>query len=290
MDAPLNDADLAAYLVREAGKLALAMRSQGGQELRETAAMKTGVSDIVTAADLAAENLVVETLRKVRPQDSILGEEGTAFQGTSGRVWVIDPVDGTYNFASGSSYWCSALALCEVDSERKSEQKNDAGTHQQGDLTTAAWLADAQPLLGAIYQPQEDKLWLGGSAQATTLNGTPVHVDSRQELSQVSVATYIHPGWLADDRASQPWKRAAELPATLRMLGSGSCDLARVAQAELGAWFQHSCPAWDWLPGKAIVRAAGGDTKVVSVNGLSWFVAGPRGAVATLVAALGAEG
>jgi fructose-1,6-bisphosphatase/inositol monophosphatase family enzyme len=70
------------------------------------------------------------------------------------------------------------------------------------------------------------------------------------------------------------------------MLGSGSCDLGRVAQGELGVWFQHSCPAWDWLPGKGIVRAAGGETGVVRVNGLDWFVAGPKGAVDAITAAL----
>ena len=83
-----------------------------------------------------------------------------------------------------------------------------------------------------------------------------------------------------------PWQRADELPATLRMLGSGSCELARVAQGELGVWFQHSCPSWDWLPGKGIVEAAGGATAVVHVNGLDWFVAGPKKAVEELARAL----
>jgi fructose-1,6-bisphosphatase/inositol monophosphatase family enzyme len=83
-----------------------------------------------------------------------------------------------------------------------------------------------------------------------------------------------------------PWHAAAITAASLRMFGSGSCDLGRVADGELGCWFQHSCPEWDWLPGKAIVRAAGGDTAVVTVNGMNWFVAGGPTAVRDLSAAL----
>lgn len=266
LDPQLNDAELAAALVRNAGNLALAIRHSG-----LTSHSKSNVSDVVTSADLAAEEYVQTQLRRCRPLDSILGEEGAAFPGTSARTWVIDPVDGTYNFLSGSSYWCSALAL--VDSELLG--MGDGGA-----------LADVPVLLGAVFQPQENKLWLGGSLQPATLNGAPINVDPEQDIGHLSGVTYIHPSWLADPRAAEPWTGAARLPATLRMLGSGSCDLGRVAQGELGVWFQHSAPAWDWLPGKGIVAAAGGTTRVVQVNGLHWFVAGPAGAVSAVEEAL----
>ena len=77
--------------MREAGTLALLMR-QAGLEGRQ----KTSVSDVVTAADHAAEAYVLEQLQRCRPDDGILGEEGASVDGTSGRTWVIDPVDGTY--------------------------------------------------------------------------------------------------------------------------------------------------------------------------------------------------
>jgi hypothetical protein len=63
-----------------------------------------------------------------------------------------------------------------------------------------------------------------------------------------------------DPLCAMPWHSAATSAAALRMFGSGSCDLGRVADGELGCWFQHSCPEWDWLPGQAIVIAAGGAT------------------------------
>ncbi|SDS92962.1 fructose-1,6-bisphosphatase [Pseudarthrobacter equi] len=260
LDPALDDYQLAAALVREAGQLALLMRMAGLQSQQ-----KTSVSDVVTAADHAAEEYVLSQLQRCRPEDGILGEEGASVQGTSGRTWVIDPVDGTYNFLHGSTYWCSAIAL-------KDEH-------------------DVQ--LGAIFQPEEDKLWLGGSSRQATLNGDTITVysDNHGErnataAAQLGAATYIHPTWLMDPLCAMPWHAAATSAAALRMLGSGSCDLGRVADGQLGCWFQHSCPEWDWLPGKAIVRAAGGAVDTVQVNGLEWFMAGGTTAVRELRAAL----
>ena len=264
LDPTLDDYQLASALVREAGQLALLMRMGGLQGER-----KTSVSDVVTAADHAAEAYVLEQLRRCRPEDGILGEEGASVAGTSSRTWVIDPVDGTYNFLHGSTYWCSAIAL-----------KRDSPEHG----TSPA--ADPEVLLGVIYQPELDKLWLGGEEHPATLNGEPISGSGDRAVGEISAATYIHPTWLADPRTAMPWHAAAITAASLRMFGSGSCDLGRVADGELGCWFQHSCPEWDWLPGKAIVRAAGGDTAVVKVNGLNWFVAGGPTAVRELSAAL----
>lgn len=274
-----NDSELAASILRSAGAAARAIRAEGLAQLRAGRQVKSGASDFATAADYAAESHIFSALRAARPHDSIVGEEGAAHLGTSGRCWVIDPVDGTYNFASGSSYWCVAIALVNAPGLV-------AGTGAAPGSATPDPLADAEVLLGAVYQPEEDKLWLGGSEHAATLNGEAICVAAQDRLAQLSAGTYLHPTWLARPTAAAPWQKAAQLPATLRMLGSGSCDLARVAQGELGVWFQHSCPSWDWLPGKGLVAAAGGDTAVVRVNGLEWFVAGPHGAVAELTAAL----
>lgn len=260
LDPSLDDHQLAAALVREAGQLALLMRMAGLQSQR-----KTSISDVVTAADHAAEAYVLEQLRRCRPDDGILGEEGASVEGTSGRTWVIDPVDGTYNFLHGSTYWCSAIALKD----------------------------GSDVLLGAIFQPEEDKLWIGGRGHPATLNGEPLtaYKDNRGErnaapVAELGAATYIHPTWLMDPLCAMPWHAAATSAAALRMLGSGSCDLGRVADGQLGCWFQHSCPEWDWLPGKAIVRAAGGAVATVRVNGLEWFMAGGTTAVRELRAAL----
>ncbi len=268
-----TDTELAAALLRDAGALARSIRAESRTALLAGRHLKGGISDFATAADLAAERLIFDALRAARPDDSILGEEGAGHLGTSGRWWVIDPVDGTFNFASGSSYWCTALALVAVPPAEEG--------------ATAELPADAEVLLGAVFQPEEDKLWLGGTTEPASLNGQHLAPLAPASVETLAAGTYIHPGWLSQPRAAVPWQRAAELPATLRMLGSGSCDLSRVAQGELGVWFQHSVPSWDWLPGKGIVEAAGGDTAVVRVNGLDWCIAGAPGAVAQLAGALG---
>lgn len=286
-----NDSELAAGILRAAGAAARTIRAGGLAQLRAGSQIKSGVSDFATAADLAAEAQIFTALREARPEDSIVGEEGAAHVGTSGRCWVIDPVDGTYNFASGSTYWCVALALVVPTAPTPATSKSgtsESGTSESGmsESATSDPLTNAEVLLGAVYQPEEEKLWMGGTRHAATLNGQPIRVAPEDHMGQLSAGSYLHPTWLSRPQAFVPWQLAAQLPATLRMLGSGSCDLARVAQGELGAWFQHSCPSWDWLPGKGIITAAGGDTAVVHVNGLDWFVAGPHGAVAQLSAAL----
>jgi fructose-1,6-bisphosphatase/inositol monophosphatase family enzyme len=102
----VDDLSLAAELVRRAGTLAHQMLREGLQTK-----YKTSVSDVVSAADHAAEDLIVTRLAAERPDDGLVGEEGSRRPGR--RTWVIDPVDGTYNFLSRIPYWCSAVGLLD---------------------------------------------------------------------------------------------------------------------------------------------------------------------------------
>ncbi|MEO9138325.1 MAG: inositol monophosphatase family protein [Jatrophihabitans sp.] len=244
----MDDLDLAGSLVREAGMLAARMLADG-----LTIEHKTSISDVVSAADHAAERLVVERLRQERPNDAVVGEEGTADAGT-GRTWYVDPVDGTYNFLSGLQSWCAALALDES--------------------------------LGAIYQPSADELWLGGVDSPATRNGTPLPALADRPLREVSIATYLHPTTLPDDSLREPLLRAMQGAATVRMLGSGSVELAAVAAGRLGAFVQANSLPWDWLPGANLVRAAGGAAAVLEHRGHRWHVAGSRRVVDELISLL----
>lgn len=219
------------------------------------AQQKTSISDVVTAADHAAEELTTSTLAAERPEDGLLGEEGTQRNGTSGRRWVIDPVDGTYNFSSGLAYWCSAIALEDAE-----------GT-----------------LLGAVHQPAMGETWLGGRDHPTTLNEIPVPPLMSRPLAECSLATYVHPTTLQDPDVRDVWLALVSGVATPRILGSGSCDLASVASGRIGVWAQHSAPEWDWLPGQALVRAAGGTAEVTEHRGHRWHVAGNDQAVGELL-------
>ena len=238
-----DDATLAADLVREAGELAARMLAEG-----LTVQHKTSISDVVSAADHAAEELVVSRLRAERPGDAIVGEEGTADTGE--RTWYVDPVDGTYNFLSGLPIWCSALALDEA--------------------------------LGAVFHPAAGELWLGGPDLALTCNQDTVAPLRDRPLAEISLCTYLHPTSLPDETVREPLLRAMQGAATVRMLGSGSVELAAVAAGRLGASVQTDSLPWDWLPGAALVRSAGGVAEVVHAHGHRWHIAGAARAVAEL--------
>ncbi|MBE7188006.1 inositol monophosphatase family protein [Jatrophihabitans endophyticus] len=249
----MDDLTLAAGLVRDAGELAARMLHDGLETHR-----KTSVSDVVSAADHAAEHLVVTRLREQRPDDAIVGEEGTADDGANRRVWFVDPVDGTYNFLSRLPTWCAAVALAPS--------------------------ADGPPELGAIYQPTTDELWLGGAGAPVTRNGAPLAALTDRPLAEVSLATYLHPTTLPDPDLREPLLRVMQGAATVRMLGSGSVELAAIAAGRLGASVQADSLPWDWLPGAALVLAAGGAAEVVRARGHRWHLAGNRRAVDELAA------
>ena len=248
----MDDAELAAQLVRDAGRLAHRMRQEG-----LAAEQKTSISDVVTAADRAAEALIVERLRAERPDDSILGEEGADHTGTSGRTWVIDPVDGTYNFVAGLDWWCSAVALTDGD-----------------DL-----------VLGAVHHPASGTTYVGGPKATPTVDGVPMEPLVDRPLAESCLTTYLHPPFFGGE-VGDAFGRMANGAATVRMLGSGTMDAMAVAQGRLQVLCQHSVPSWDELPGGAIIRGAGGATRRVEAAGVEWYVAGAPTAVAEVCAAL----
>jgi fructose-1,6-bisphosphatase/inositol monophosphatase family enzyme len=247
-----DDLELAGDLVRQAGRLADRMLRQGLDTHH-----KSSVSDVVSDADHAAEELIVTALRAARPGDGVIGEEGANHPGERGRTWYIDPVDGTYNFLSGLPYWCSAIALAD---------RQPAGS--------------GEPTLGAVYHPSADELWVGGPEHPTSCNDVPVRHLVDTSLSRLSLASYLHPETLPDDGAREPLLAVLRGAATVRMLGSGSLELAAVAGGRLGLWAQLDTLDWDWLPGAALVSGAGGVTEIVHHRGHRWHLAGNRQAVA----------
>lgn len=249
-----SDEHLAQALVFNAGRLAWRMRESG-----VTSEQKTNISDVVTEADRAAERFVAGVLEALRPEDGVLGEEGAARESRSGKTWVIDPVDGTYNFVSGSDYWCSALALVE------------------GDPTEPTAL-----LFGAVHRPAMGYTWFGGPGIPTTRDGKEVRVQAETALDHASVATYLHPTWMQVDAVRNAWVKAVQHAATVRMFCSGSVDMGGVADGTWSAWVQHSVPAWDWLPGRALIEGAGGTTAEVEAHGVVWKIAGNQQSVSEL--------
>ena len=246
------DAALAADLVREAALLAARIRAEGLD-----VSYKASGSDIVTQADTAAERLIVQQLSAERPDDAIVAEEGTSRPGTSGRTWVVDPVDGTYNFSRGSDWWCSAIALRDED----------------------------DVLLGAVHHAATLRTWVGGPNLPSTSDGArlaPLPDTARESRCAV---TYLHPPFYRGP-VGVAFTRALGQVGTLRMLGSGTMDVMAIASGQWDVLFQHSVADWDRLPGAAIIRGAGGESVLVRAAGVDWTVTGAPAAVADVRAAL----
>jgi myo-inositol-1(or 4)-monophosphatase len=248
----VDDISLAAELVREAGTLASGMLRQGLKTR-----FKTSITDVVSAADHAAEEQISRKLLESRPDDGLVGEEGARRPG-DGRTWYVDPVDGTYNFLSGIPYWCSAVGLMDREGL----------------------------LLGAVYYPAIDQLWVGGRESPTTVNGETVSPLMSQPLSDVSVATYLHPRHFGNRQHLTAWQSVIASAATVRILGSASVDMAGVASGRLGVFLQANLNGWDWYPGAALVIGAGGVADEFVLGKNRWQIAGNAEAVEDVKTAL----
>lgn len=219
---------------------------------------KGNATDVVTRADREAEERILAELEETRPQDGVLGEEGANRPSHSGRTWVIDPVDGTYNFVRGSARWCTAVSLRD----------------------------DADVLVGAVQQATTGTLWVGGPQSWPTENNVALPAMVDRPLSQVALLTYLHPPHHNGDDVGTAWRSVVGEVATVRISGSGSLDATDVAAGRGDLVLHHSVPDWDRLPGEALIRGVGGHTRRIEAGGVEWYVAGAPTAVAEACARL----
>ena len=103
-------------------------------------------------------------------------------------------------------------------------------------------------LLGAIYQATTDELWVGGRDLPATLNGEPLPALEDRALAEVAISTYLHPARVGDLPLRDGLLRSIAGAASVRIIGSGSVELAAVAAGRLGVWLHADTPTWDWFP------------------------------------------
>jgi myo-inositol-1(or 4)-monophosphatase len=200
--------------------------------------------DVVTAADRAAEEAVAELIARERPQDAIVGEEGTARPGGE-RRWIVDALDGSFNFVSGVPHWCTAVAL------------------QDARGTVAA----------AVHDAVRDELFSAARGGGCTAGGRPTVVRTDRALPEALVSTFLRTDKLAGRDAAPVLAALAQHAGMLRMAGSGSLDLAWVAAGRIDGWIQPNVDEWDWLPGALLVAEAGGRCEVLPGTP-AWHIAG----------------
>lgn len=239
-------------IAREAGDFAHRARRELGPGARAAHDTKSSAVDPVTEFDRSTEALVVDRLRRARPDDSIVGEEGANHHGGSGYEWHIDPIDGTVNFVYDLPGWCTSIAV----------------------------LRDGEPVAGAVYAPVVGELYSAGRAHGATLNGIPIGVSGSSELATSLAATGFS-YHLDDHRLRQAARIARVLPTVrdIRRQGSAALDLAYVATGRVDLYFEEFISSWDIAAGVLLVTEGGGT--VTSFDGSDVDVTAPSGVLAS---------
>jgi myo-inositol-1(or 4)-monophosphatase len=207
---------------------------------------KRGPVDVVTEADRESEAAIAALIEAERPDDGLVGEEGSeSTPSGSGRRWVVDGLDGTFNFVSGVPHWCAAVAL-------------ESG---------------GEVLAAAVHDPLRDEHFSAARGLGCHAAGRPGVVRRGRALGEALVATFLRTDKLAGARAGPVLAALAENAGMLRMGGSGTLDLAWVAAGRVDGWAQPDVDPWDWLPGRILVEEAGGRCRVLP-GAPAWHVAG----------------
>lgn len=227
----LNLHDLAADIAREAGELALLRRTEGVL----LAATKSTIADIVTEADREVEALIRARLSVERPGDGFLGEESGSGDGTTGVTWVVDPIDGTVNYAYGLPAYSVSIAAVE------------------GSADPNSW----QPLAAAVYAPVLGELFTAGRGEGAWLDGMRLAVTTETPAGALLATGFgydpaTHDGDLSTVRQIMPLAR------DLRRIGSAALDLSYVAAGRLDGYFERGLKPWDFAAGALLVAEAGG--------------------------------
>ncbi len=241
-------ADVAVAIALDAGAI---LRSRFGKP--HDISFK-GPLDLVTEADKAAELLIASRLRSAFPDHDLLGEEGSRSENTGARFrWVIDPLDGTTNFAHGLPTFAVSIAL------------EDAG----------------QPVAGVIYDPMRNELFRAIRGGGASLNGEPIRVSRTEHVhSAVLVTGFAH---TLEQRRLQglAWCGVLAHARALRQTGSAALNLCYVASGRLEGYWERGIQPWDVAAGALLVSEAGGhvsnreggsfnahDRVVVATNGV----------------------
>lgn len=227
---------LAEDIAREAGVLARRRREEGVR----IAATKSALADIVTDADREVEELIRARLAAARPDDGFLGEESGAERGMSEVTWVVDPIDGTVNYAYGTPHYAVSIAAVT------------------GQPSPEAWTAVA----GIVYTPVIDEAFTaarGEGAWLRTQGGGPqrLAVSSPTDAGALLATGFgydpaTHEGDLDRVRRVLPFAR------DIRRAGAASLDLAYVAAGRLDGYFERGLHPWDHAAGALLVTEAGG--------------------------------
>ena len=194
------------------------------------AVKEKAANDFVSAVDSEAEQAIISTLREAYPGHSILAEESGA-SGKSEYQWIIDPLDGTTNFAHAFPWFAVSIALEEA-----------------GEI-----------ILGIVYQPYYEELFVAAKGQGATLNGQRLHVSAINRLDRALLATGFAPASTKSQANNfDHFIHFQEQAQACRRPGAASLDLACVAAGRFDGFWEMKLKPWDTAAGMLLVTEAGG--------------------------------
>jgi myo-inositol-1(or 4)-monophosphatase len=192
---------------------------------------KEGINNLVTEADHASEKVIFEIIKKEFPDHFILSEEAGEIAMDSNYKWIIDPIDGTVNFAHGIPICCVSIGL-ELDGEM---------------------------IMGAVYNPFINEFYFAQKGYGASLNDKRIYVSEESEVIKSCLVTGFPYSYL--DQPNGPidvFARMIRKGVPVRRLGSAAMDLCWVAAGRFEGFFEHKLQAWDSAAGFLIVQEAGG--------------------------------
>ncbi|WP_433365999.1 inositol monophosphatase family protein [Actinoplanes sp. CA-142083] len=215
--------DLAATLAIQAGRLQLERR-----DTLRVGAPKAHANDVVSDVDIASERLIVEAINAAFPDDAVQAEEGHGRSGSSGWMWIIDPLDGTRNYISRTGPWSVCVALYQED----------------------------QPKLAVVHEPVANETFSAIDGGGAFLNGEPLAVKGGPPLGEALVGVSFQPGPETKQRAGRVINELLPVVGDIRRLPA-ALNLVYLAAGRLDGGLALDTKLWDIAAGALIAREAG---------------------------------
>jgi myo-inositol-1(or 4)-monophosphatase len=211
--------------------------------------------DIKLELDVRCQQLIARILHRAFPQVALLGEEGGSGSAKAPARWVVDPIDGTVNYAYGIPHAAVSIALqersakCQVTGARSKKQLK----HHASRIT------DYQTLIGVIYDPFQNELWTAIRGEPARCNGRVIHVSPRTRMREAIVAMGFAKTQ-ANLRQFLPcFAQLSRRVRKVRIMGSAALSLTYVAMGRLDAYLERRINLWDFAAGALIIERAGGE-------------------------------
>ncbi len=203
-----------------------------------TISSKATINDLVTEADHASEKAIFKVIQQNHPDHFILSEETGSMPTQSNIKWIIDPIDGTINFANGIPICCVSI-----------------GVEENGEM-----------IMGAVYNPFMNELFFAEKGKGAFLNDQPIKVSSKNDLLTSCLVTGFPYQYLDTENGPlQIFEKLIRKSIPVRRLGSAALDLCWTAAGRFDGFYEHKLQAWDSAAGFLIVQEAGG--KVTDLKG-----------------------